>query len=214
MAKQRMHGPALEARRARVLKGWCEGKTQLQLAEQEKVVVGQISRDLAACWAKLAPQSEHDAKAALWELLAKVAYGEAELLAAWERSKQPREKKKGKKVEPGTGPGKKVAGRKEAETITEGRDGNPRFWERLESLWQFKARLLGLLVTKVAPTDPSGEKPYELPISDDDKRSIAAAALARLGLSVAPAGGGQPADDGGPAVAGAGAGDDPGGPAA
>src|SRR5262249_41367888 len=85
-----------------------------------------------------------DAGRSKLELLGKIAHAEAELLAAWERSKKPRQRTRGKKVEGGG----RARGqdRREAETVTEGRDGNPKVWTELRQLGELKARILGLMV--------------------------------------------------------------------
>jgi hypothetical protein len=138
----RTGGSDLEKRRLRVFAAWTKGTTPLALAAREGVSRAQISRDVAAVCATLAPPDWTDADKSRLELLGKLAYAESELLAAWERSKQPRERRRAKKVEGGASG---APGRQEGEKITEGRDGNPRFWERLQSLWELRSRLCGLI---------------------------------------------------------------------
>jgi hypothetical protein len=76
-------------------------------------------------------------------------------------------------------------------------------WRAALAVLDCEAKLLGLFApTKVAPTTPDGAEEWNA--TDDDRHALLAAALARLGLALGPAGGGRPPDPDGPAVAGPG----------
>ena len=167
MRKSRAHGETLEARRLRVWNGRCLGKSVYDLADEEKVHWSQICRDVSAVARKLGRKLKpKDVEKVRLELLGKTFHAEAELLAAWERSKRPKERKKAKRIDAqaATGKSKGKPGKTEAEHVTEGRDGNPKFMAELRANWELQAKLLSLIVQKIAPTDPSGEKPYKLAI--------------------------------------------------
>lgn len=204
--ERRARGEALEQRRRRVFVRWALGKNQMEQAAEEGVDQKQISRDLAAAFASMAGKigPEH-VEAALLEMLGKIAHAEAELLAAWERSKKPRERRTGKQIKPSGG----RAGREEGTKLIEGRDGSVRFMTELRALWELKAKILGLIVHKVAPTDPSGSNEY-VGLTAEERSAIREQLDSRLGRrsGVAPAA--ESTDASGPPVAGPDAGDAPG----
>lgn len=138
-----MPKPAPEERQLRMFEAWTKGTTQLSLAAQEGISQGQVSRDIAAVCAKLAPPDWRNVAKCKLDLLGRIAYAESELLAAWERSKLPKQRNRQKQAA-GLGRGGKGK-RDDVEVVSEGRDGNPRFWERLESLWLFRARIVGAI---------------------------------------------------------------------
>jgi hypothetical protein len=135
-----MPNNAVQERRRRVFAAWTQGATQLALAEQEGISQSQISRDIAAVCAMLAPVDWREVDKNRQELLGRITYAESEMLAAWERSKLPKQRDK-QKQSSGRGKGRLD----DVEVVREGRDGNPRFIERLESLWMLRARLVGAI---------------------------------------------------------------------
>ena len=135
--------PVVEARRQRVFEAWAAGKHQAQIAAAEKITQSQVSRDLAAALAQMNPPGGwKKSKKLRAQLLSQLGYVESELLAAWHRSRNPKERRKGKEVTPGDTKGN---GKTEAEKTVEGRDGNPAFLTELRKFWEFKAKLLVLV---------------------------------------------------------------------
>ena len=138
----------LQDRRRRVFEAWTKGRPQYQIAQDEQVHPGQIVRDLDAVLAELKARDLDDKERARLDALARISTAEKELWDAWERSKKPKERNKAKKTTPGSNlpDGQAIAGqtKSEAEKVTEGRDGNPKFMGELRALWELRAKLLGL----------------------------------------------------------------------
>jgi hypothetical protein len=145
------------------LLGW----TQAAIGEKLGLTKQQISYDLKELqqrWLQSALIDFHERKMrelAKWDLLERT-YQEA-----WERSCEHREIKSTEKTTSPKKMGEKgkcdAQERLKAAYRTEGRDGNVEFLKGIERCIHGRSKLLGLLVDKVAPTDPSGEKPYEQP---------------------------------------------------
>jgi hypothetical protein len=169
MAGRKNNDPAVEARQLRIFKGWAAGTSTNDLAEAEGISQRQAQRDLVDALAKIRPLgSWKNVEKIKMELLDKTIHAETELLGAWERSKKPKERRKGKTTEPTAPPppapdgqsatpdaqparGRRSAGGKtESEKVVEGRDGNPRFIEALQRLWEFRAKVLGLLRDQIS----------------------------------------------------------------
>jgi hypothetical protein len=166
MADTRKRGFDLEQRRRRVFRAWSLGTSRQQIADDEKLGVQQISRDLAATVGHLhGAKPRGDVEADALAMLGRIAHMESELLAAWERSKKPRQRSrakvkrgkaeaaKGKRADPNESGA--VTGA-EQEEVTEGRDGNPRFIDTLKALWQLKAHIQGILKQTLEHTGPGG----------------------------------------------------------
>lgn len=159
--KERLRGHQLEERRRRVYEAWAKGRPQYLIAQDEDVHPSQVVRDLNHVLAALREKNLGHQDLIRNEQLAQIAVAEKELWDAWERSKKPKERNKAKKTE-GAGKtdaeGKPVPGSaptsSQAEKVTEGRDGNPKFMAELRALWELRAKLLGLLITR--DDDPSG----------------------------------------------------------
>jgi hypothetical protein len=152
----------VEARRQRVFEAWAHGQRQYEIARTERVHQGQISRDISAVLAELNSDTpKEDRKQLLVEHLGFIAMLVSEALGGWHRSQQPRERRRAKNIRtPANGKKKGSIDREEGERVTEGRDGNPRFLERLQRLCELSARLHGLIVNKIAPVTPDGTKEY------------------------------------------------------
>lgn len=191
-------GESLEQRRLRVFRAWSTGTSQIELAEREKVHPGQICRDIAAVLHTLPGPDSNDAEKAKLTLLGKLLHVESELLAAWERSKKPRTRRKAKTVKPRGQ--SKATGLEEAEAVEEDRDGNGRFLELLQANWEKQAKLLGLIVHKIAPTDPTGEQEWQ-PMSEGERDAIRKEIDSRLGGEAGTPAPEKPDDGGGPPVA-------------
>lgn len=140
---ERKTGHALKLRRHRVFQKWSVGIPQNQIAHEEDLSGAQISRDLDAVLAELHGRGLDDSDRHRLEMLGKLAHAETELLAAWERSKQPKERRTTKTVRPDAK--SKAGARDEGGKVTEGRDGNPKFIAELRALWESKASILNLL---------------------------------------------------------------------
>jgi len=132
-----------DARRLRVFDAWSKGALNHEQAVREGIHVTQIQRDLDAVFANLSPGTEEAKGEAVRRMLAQIEWQMAELRAAWERSKKPKDRKRARRTE---GLGSDGHGeRRDAEIVTEGRDGNPRFMEAIKSLRELEAKLRGLL---------------------------------------------------------------------
>ena len=164
---------AILARRSRIATMAARGERNRErlvvalAAEGIKVDERTVSRDLKAIeqeWREryLGPIDDHKS-----QIIAELEAAKLELWAAWERSRKPRERFKGKTVSgqaKGKGADAKPAGREEKEKVTEGRDGNPRFLAEIREIDHLIAKIKGMIITKVAPVTPDGDKPAVLKI--------------------------------------------------
>ena len=150
-------------RRLRVVSAFLRGLPQWQIARDEDVDAGQISRDLTAIrkdW-RAANIATYDAKidqeVAKWNLL-EMTYWEA-----WLRSCEDAETRTAKVVkapderaEDGTViPG---VARTESSKREEGQCGNSSFLQGVERCIEKRCKLLGLVVDKTAATTPDGQE--------------------------------------------------------
>ena len=136
---KRKRGFDLEQRRQRVFEAWCNGKTQRDIAAAENVHRSQICRDLDAVLAELHQHNLDDRDSLRLAFLGKLIWQEAELMAAWQRSKKQRQRRKAKRINAGS-----PKQREESERIEEDRDGDPRWMERLHANWEMQAKVLML----------------------------------------------------------------------
>lgn len=137
---------ALAARRLKVAQLYVQGIPQYQIAEQCAVHPGQVSRDLTAIRAEWLQSSllNYDARKA--QELARIDQLETEAWAAWERSKQPKEKRRVKTTK---GLGRSGEGKRDdAERTEEARDGNPKFLAEVRACVELRGKIVGLLPTK------------------------------------------------------------------
>lgn len=115
-------------------------------------------RDLQAEWRANAADSievHRDRELRRLELIEREAFSE------WERSKKDYTKSVTEDVEIKAGEGGSVPGTKHKHE-TGGRIGDPRLLEIAIRAQDARRKMLGLdAPTKVAPTDPSGDKPYQ-----------------------------------------------------
>lgn len=165
-------------RRLRVYFAWSHGEAQHAIAEREKVHPGQITRDLNYILGELHARDLDKADENRRRMLGEIAWQKQELRAAWERSKKPKDRKRARRTE-GVGQGGKGE-RRDAETVTEGRDGNPKFLAEIARLELLEARLLGLCKDQVEHTGPDGG-PITHTVLTDAQRC---AALQRLYVAV------------------------------
>jgi hypothetical protein len=169
----------LLARRNRVSESYLRGTPQHIIAQQEKVDPGQITRDLAVLRAQWLRSSICNLDAHKSRELARLEVIEREAWAAWERSKADRERTVREKVEsaplasPTSDTKRKPArgaNRAKVSVHTEGRLPENEYLRTLLACIAKRCDILGINApTKVAPTDPSGEKPY---VGDADPRNV------------------------------------------
>lgn len=198
----RRRGELLNQRRLRVYQAWCRGVPNYEIAAAERVNPGQITRDVAVMLTEVHGRRVDVAEEATNQLLAEIEWQLQELRAAWERSKKPKDRKRAKRTE---GVGRDGKGeRRDAETVTEGRDGNPKFQAEITKLQEFKAKLENLLKERHEHTGPNGG-PIQHTVLTDEQR---ATALARLYAAVGRSHRSEPA----PGETGQPGGEVPGGP--
>jgi transcriptional regulator with XRE-family HTH domain len=137
-----------------------EGLSQAEIGERLRMTQQMVSYDLCALqreWLKAGLMDLTEAKA---RELAKIDGLELEYWTAWEKSKEVKE------IDTS---GKMYGGDVRAQVRKETRDGNPAFLTGVQWCIDRRAKLLGLdAPTKIAPTDPTGEKPYDN-VSDDER---------------------------------------------
>jgi len=159
-------------RRQEVANFYLKGDTQMDIAEKVGVDQATISRDLKAIqaiWADKAVEAIDQKKA---EELAKIDKLERTYWEGWERSIEAFKAKivKGKKSKAGQGAEDIEQTLKEEERV-----GDPRFLAGVQWCIDKRLKLFGLEAPqKIAPTDPTGEKSYQ--IMDDnelEKRLVA-----------------------------------------
>lgn len=168
----------LDQRRLRVYQAWCQGVPNYEIAAGEGVDPGQITRDVAAMLTEVHGRRVDIAEEETNRLLAEIDWQLQELRAAWERSKKPKDRKRAKRSE---GLGRDGKGeRRDAETVTEGRDGNPKFQSEITRLQEFRAKVQGLVKERHEHSGPNGG-PIQHTVLTDEQR---AAALARLYAAV------------------------------
>lgn len=102
----------------------------------------QITRDLHHILGELYERDLDKAEENRLRMLGEIAWQKQELRAAWDRSKNPKDWTRARRTE---GHGKGGEGeRRDVETVTEERDGDPKFMAELIWLEQLEAKLLGL----------------------------------------------------------------------
>lgn len=130
---------------------------QRKLAEKLGVSASTISRDIVKLedqWHKESVEHIDRMKARKLRELDKI---KEEAWDAWDKSKGKFHKVVKKEKKPG---GPEEAGEVEVTSTVEERVGDFRFLAIVKDCIDKEADLLGLKVTKIAPTDPSGEKTY------------------------------------------------------
>lgn len=132
----------LTQRRIRIFLAWSQGESQRAIAARERIHPGQVGRDIDAVIGELRDRNLPDAERNRRRLLGEIAWQKQELRAAWERSKKLRARKVARRTEIGAR-GKGVW--RDAETVTEGRDGDPRFLAEIAKLEVLEGKLLGLI---------------------------------------------------------------------
>jgi hypothetical protein len=144
------------------------GKTQAHIAG----VIGCSQQQVSGYLKKLYKRWQADASANIDRLkareLARLDKVEAEAWAAWERSQEDAET-----VTTNTG------AQSGTTTKVEGQVGDPRFLERVGWCITQRCKIIGVEApTKIAPTDPTGNKAYES-LTDAERAARIAAVLDR-----------------------------------
>ncbi|MDO6466793.1 hypothetical protein [Neptunomonas phycophila] len=159
----------IENRRSEVARQYLQGTYQCDIAVAVGVSVPTIERDLRVIrdrWIKSAIRDFDQIRA---EQLAKLDLIESQLWEQWQRScetiiKTRKEKREATKF-PGTN--------NTIEKIEQ--SGDPRYMMGILNIIERRCKLMGLdAPTKVAPTDPSGTKPYDGLTDNDAAQRIAA----------------------------------------
>jgi hypothetical protein len=147
---KRKRGFDLEQRRQRVFEAWCNGKTQRDIAAAENVHRSQICRDLDAVLAELHQHNLDDRDSLRLAFLGKLIWQEAELMAAWQRSKKQRQRRRAKRINVGS-----PKQREESERIEEDREGDPRYMDLLLKNWEMQGKVLMLSKDEDLPRPPA-----------------------------------------------------------
>lgn len=134
------------------LKGWLQADIAKELGRSQSTV-GRDLVELRKQWLKSSLVDTDKAKA---KELARIDNLEREAWDAWLRSQEDAETVTQRVYERN----KKTV--KEATKTSKGQTGDPRYLDRVSWCVQQRCKILGLEApTKVAPTDPTGEKEYE-----------------------------------------------------
>jgi len=146
----------IEKRRSEVARLYLQGLYQVDIASHVGVSLPTIERDLRVIRNRWQESALRDFDQIRAEQLAKLDLMESQLWAQWQRScetilKTRKETRKATKY-----PGTNHAREKVEQT------GDPRYMMAILNIIERRCKLIGLdAPTKVAPTDPSGTKPYE-----------------------------------------------------
>lgn len=133
------------------------GRTQQDIAEALGLDQTTVSKHLKAIRKEWQESAQRDIAEIVAQELRKLDTIELEALTEWERSKKDWKKKV---VDKKTG--RAGVAEKSEKNETGGQTGDPRYLSVLISIQDRRAKLLGTdKPTKVAPTDPSGERSYE-----------------------------------------------------
>lgn len=155
------------------------GSTQRRIAEllgaerEYQLSQQQISNDLREVQRRWQESSLRDFDQLKAQELAKIDDLERTYREAWEVSTKPRKRQKsGRVVRSGDGQGDKTSPERDtAELVTEDQVGNPKFLEGIQWCIERRCSILGLdSPTKIAPTDPSGRKPYRLTATERESK--------------------------------------------
>lgn len=154
------------------------GRTLQQIADAVGVSVMTVRRELKALIGDWQAAAKEDIAAVKARELRKLEALEEEAWKEWERSKEDWVKKSVKKG--GTTPaGTKAA--PETKVETGGQCGDPRYLNVLLGVQERRAKILGVdAPTKIAPTDPTGEREHGK-MSDEELNARIAELAAKVG---------------------------------
>ena len=170
----------IESRRSKIAAMLVRGiSNQYEIAQRLGLdpVSGQrtVSNDLAAIKKEWKASTLRDFDEAKGQELAKFDALEKEYWEAWERSKtECLSIRKGKRTRPADGD-TPASTEEYDEEKKQMRDGDPRFLDGIASCIEKRCKILGLIITKVAPTTPDGKGEYHF--ETDAQRIAALAAL-------------------------------------
>jgi predicted transcriptional regulator len=137
---------------------YLRGYGQPQIAKLAKVSQPTVSRDLSYLRIEWQRKASRSFSLKISQELAKLDQLELEYWQAWERSKKPKTSRASEGAingENGDVKTNKIQ-RKEEDSY-----GDPRYLEGVERCIEKRCKLLGLFAPeKIAPTDPSGTRPY------------------------------------------------------
>jgi predicted transcriptional regulator len=159
-----------ERDRREISRLYLQGMYQADIAEKLRLSQPTVSRDIQILIEEWKVQRVYDINEAKARELAKVDNLELEYWEAWHRSQQNAEKeiKKAKGIKGGTA-------NQEIQKISEGQTGDPRFLSGIQWCIDRRCLILGVdAPKKVAPTDPSGNKPYggsDMPVEQIAQRT-------------------------------------------
>lgn len=164
---------------------YCEGKTQVVIAERVGLTQQQISLDLKVVRERWLKASIESIDAAKGRELAKVDHLELTYWEAWERSLVEKQITATKKRQ-----GLRVVGKDEQAATTEAsirkeqRDGNPSYLAGVQWCIERRCKIMGTdAPTKVAPTDPTGTHEYDPITARERLASRLASIAARCGAA-------------------------------
>lgn len=151
---------AMAERRLKVANLYLQGWAQFKIAQEVRVDPATISRDLQAIQVEWLAKSVEAIEKKKAEELAKIDQLERTYWESWERSLEALKSKivKGRKSQTG-----KRAQDIEQTLKEEERVGDPRFLVGVQWCIEKRMKIFGLEAPqKIAPTDPTGEKSYQL----------------------------------------------------
>lgn len=151
---------AMAERRLKVANLYLQGWAQFRIAQKVEVDPSTITRDLQAIQEEWVAKSVEAIEKRKAEELAKIDQLEYTYWESWERSLEAFKSKivKGRK----TGNGKKAQDIEQT-LKEEERAGDPRFLAGVQWCIEKRMKIFGLEAPqKIAPTDPTGEKSYQL----------------------------------------------------
>lgn len=146
-----------ERDRREISRLYLQGMYQTDIAAKLGLSQPTVSRDIQVLIDEWKIERVYDINEAKARELAKVDNLELEYWDAWRRSQENAEKETKKAVKPVKG-----VARQEIQKTSEGQTGDPRFLAGIQWCIERRCLILGVdAPKKIAPTDPSGNKPYQ-----------------------------------------------------
>jgi hypothetical protein len=148
----------MDAQRADIARRYLRGQKQWEIARDLGVTQQAVSQQLRKLHQQWRERAAGDLAAKRAEELAKIDQLEAAYWDAWERSQRDRlVRGTQKEVLPPPAGGGIPKERLKAFTRKEPRDGDPAFLDGIAWCIEQRCKILGLVITKVAPVTPAGE---------------------------------------------------------
>lgn len=143
----------------RIAELYVRGYTQQAIANEIGVSRSQIAYDLKTIRTRWQASTLRNFDAAKEEELSKLDAVEQEAWDAYRRSQKEKQKTVTEKVEGDS------SGRTKAQVTKETANGDPRFLAIIQTCIDRRCKILGIdAPTKIAPTDPTGEREYTGPV--------------------------------------------------